>query len=103
MCPDNPSNYIFNGSCYIKKDGDARTWFHSREICRNMGGDLATFNYVNDTYFGNYVAPLNTSWLDASLTYWVGIRWQKWLWKSPGKLHVCNCLFVENSHMGLYL
>ncbi len=71
-----------------------------------LRGDLATFDYANDSYKENYRPPINTSWLNTSLTYWVGVRWDKWFWKSPGRLHsifVKVVLFRSNEVNGIIL
>lgn len=78
------NNVLYNGRCYVKYETETLTWYQARGSCVNNGGDLAQFQ--KDPSLNGYIPQLNTSWLNPSLTYWVGIRWNDRRWKSPGML-----------------
>lgn len=84
------SNLIFNNRCYVKYENESLTWYQARERCINNGGDLAQFQNRSNPW----IPPFDTSWLDQSLTYWVGIRWNDWSWKSSGTLSTFCVYFI---------
>jgi hypothetical protein len=74
------SNFLFNNRCCVKYDNESLTWYKARENCISYGGDIAQFKNGSNPW----IPPFNTSWLNLSLTYWAGIRWNEWSWKYAG-------------------
>jgi len=109
-CSNSPTgNIVYNGRCYVKYENENLTWFRARERCIDNSGDLAQFQTTD------WTPPFNTSWLNKALTYWIGIRWNGWSWKSSGtsqsnafihfgvRAHVCTVHqhILVHVHVGL--
>lgn len=85
---------LFNGSCYQK--GDTRfNWYDARNECLDNGGDLASFQTLND--FNKSVSLKNLS-LTSNEIYWIGMQKNEWQWEDTGQpLYLSLCFSVSVS------
>lgn len=73
---------MFQQRCY-KSYTETLSWFDARNRCLSGGGDLSSFDFVNDS---PGLSILNGTWLSPTLSYWVGIRRALWKWEGSGNL-----------------
>ncbi|XP_066983330.1 macrophage mannose receptor 1-like isoform X1 [Macrobrachium rosenbergii] len=80
-CEDDPSWLLFNKHCYkiIPSDDNAGdTWFESRRLCREIGGELASIHTVEENYWLQsqvHSVRDNVLWI-GGLAYWgSGYEW----------------------------
>lgn len=60
---------------------DVLTWHKARNSCLNVGGDLASFDAVNDTDLKDSLKGLRVS---KEKGFWVGLSKSVWRWNDKG-------------------
>ena len=71
--------------CLLVNNEEALNLVDARNMCFNEGGDLATFEEDEDLRIMN---ETNSTLLQNSKEYWIGLRQNWWIWNETGQTHV---------------
>lgn len=75
---------FLNGRCYQMTHRPKRVnWYEARNECLDGGGDLASFETLNDNEIK--VSLKNLS-LHSETYYWIGLQKNEWRWEDTGLL-----------------
>ncbi|XP_068210370.1 macrophage mannose receptor 1-like isoform X2 [Palaemon carinicauda] len=80
-CEDDPSWLLYNNHCYKifpSDDDSGQTWYESRRLCREIGGELASIHNVEENYWLQsqvHSVKDNVLWIGGFAYFRSGYEW----------------------------